>query len=217
MKITPKILSLPPYLSTSWENISSFYVREEGGAFRLIVLLQNHVQVEVPGLDKALVDAIFEAHAKHAESERKNPFEGPFSFSVPLVKGEGSLDSLALAMQHNPEQANMPPFPPEVLEKIVAVARAFGVEDLSPFPKPEPHCNCIYCQFTRAFQGKEEETVSDSDLKFRNWEIEQKGEKLYLVTNPLDKEEHYNVFLGEPLGCTCGHKNCEHICAVLNS
>ncbi|MGH2612567.1 MAG: hypothetical protein ACRDFB_05905, partial [Rhabdochlamydiaceae bacterium] len=62
-----------------------------------------------------------------------------------------------------------------------------------------------------------EEEVSDEDLKFRTWDIKQENDKLYSVTNPLDKKEHYNVFLGKPLGCTCGNKNCEHIQAVLKS
>ncbi|NGX33463.1 MAG: hypothetical protein K1060chlam4_01531, partial [Candidatus Anoxychlamydiales bacterium] len=40
---------------------------------------------------------------------------------------------------------------------------------------------------------------------------------LYRVTNPLDENEHYSVFLKDPIGCTCGKKNCEHVKAVLNS
>ena len=35
--------------------------------------------------------------------------------------------------------------------------------------------------------------------------------------DPLDPNEHYNVFLGTPLGCTCGEKDCEHIRAVLST
>jgi hypothetical protein len=35
--------------------------------------------------------------------------------------------------------------------------------------------------------------------------------------NPLDHKEHYNVFLGDPIGCSCGNNNCEHIQAVLKS
>jgi hypothetical protein len=61
------------------------------------------------------------------------------------------------------------------------------------------------------------EEISDDDLKFRDWEIAQTEANLYSVTNPLDPSEHYSVFLGEPLGCTCGSKNCEHIKAVLKS
>lgn len=223
MKITASILSIPPYLSTTWKNISSLHVREENGAFTLIVLLQNRVQVEVPGLDKQTIDAIFDAHARSAEEHAlaKNPLEGPFSFSLPL-RADGPIDTLGSSMQHNQDQANLPPLPPEVLKKITMIARAFGLEDTSSLPKAEPGCNCVYCQVTRSMQGEEApleqiEEVSDEDLKFRNWEIKQNADKLYTVTNPLDPNEHYSVFLGTPLGCTCGSKNCEHIRAVLNS
>jgi len=92
-------------------------------------------------------------------------------------------------------------------------------------PKGEPHCNCPYCQIANAMQGtvseveeKEvEEEVTEDDLKFREWDIKQEGDKLYIVTNPLDADEHYQVFLGTPVGCTCGQKNCEHIRTVLSS
>jgi len=223
MKITPTILSIPPYLSTTWKNISSLHVREERGTFTLIVLLQNRVQVEVPGLDKATIDAVFEAHARSAEEVAmiKNPLEGPFSFSLPL-RPDGPIGTLGSGMQHNPEQAAIDPLPPEVLKKITMIARAFGLEDMSALPKAESNCNCIYCQVVRELHKSDgEETleleVSAEDLKFRNWEVKQTGDKLYSVTNPLDENEHYSVFLGEPLGCTCGSKNCEHIRTVLNS
>ena len=62
-----------------------------------------------------------------------------------------------------------------------------------------------------------EEIVSDAELHFREWDIKQLEKQLYNVTNPLDTTEHYQVFLGTPLGCTCGKTNCEHIRAVLNS
>ncbi len=223
MKLTATILSIPPYLSTTWKNISSLLVREENGAFTLIVILQNRVQVEVPNLDKASVDAIFEAHARFADSEptNKNPLEGPFSFSIP-IKGGLPMDSMGAAMQHNPEQADLPPMSPEVLDRITSIAKAFGLSDSSVLPKAEPHCNCVYCQVARALHGEEPaqetlEEISEDDLKFKTWEVKQTANKLYLVTNPLDKNEQYNVFLGEPLGCTCGNKNCEHIRAVLNT
>lgn len=222
MKITTTILSIPPYLSTTWKNIASLHVREERGTFTLIVLLQNQMQVEVPGLDKMTIDEIFEAHARSAEEHAApklfNPLEGPFSFSVPL-KSDSPIDSLGTSMQHNPDQANLPPMPPEVLKKITMIARVFGLEDVSALPKAEPDCNCVYCQVARSLHGEEPalEEVSDEDLKFRNWEIAQTAEQLYKVTNPLDTNEHYNVFLGTPIGCTCGSKNCEHIRAVLNT
>jgi len=222
MKITTTILSIPPYLSTTWKNVVSLHVREESGAFTLIVLLQNQMQVEVPGLDKMTVDEIFEAHARsaeeHAAPKTFNPLEGPFSFSVPL-KPEGPLDSLGSSMQHNPDQANLPPMPPEVLKKITMIARVFGLEDASALPKAEPDCNCVYCQVARSLHGEEPaiEEVTEADLQFRNWEVAQTAEQLYKVTNALDPNENYNVYLGTPIGCTCGSKNCEHIRAVLNT
>jgi len=219
MKITSKILSIPPYLSTTWKNISSLHAEEAGGHFTLIVLLQNRTRIEVPDLDKATVAEIFEAHTRYAETEQPSFLQSPYSFSLPL-KSDGSLEVLNSSLQHNAEQANLPVLPPEVLKKITAIARAFGLEDTSILSPPELNCNCMYCQIARFLfseKDSEEEIISEEDLKFRNWDISQIAEKLYLVTNPFDKNEHYNVFLGEPLGCTCGQKSCEHIRAVLNT
>lgn len=215
MKITTTILSIPPYLSTAWKNISSLHVREERGLFTLMVWLENGTQVEVPSLDSSTVDEIFKAHARFLEES--SPLKNPISFSLPL-KPEGPIETLGASMQHNPAQSHLPPLPPEVLEKITLIARAFGLEDSSFLTPPEPECGCIYCQVTRSLQGGEDSAeVTEEDLKFRNWEIQQTSDKLYCVTNPLDANEHYNVFLGTPLGCTCGSKNCEHIRAVLNT
>lgn len=224
MKITPNILSIPPYLSTSWKNISMLQTIEEVGLFRLIVLLQNKTKVEIPHLSKDDVDKIFEAHAHYSAPETAvkspyHPMNGPFSFSLPIPSDGAIIDSLGSSMQHNEEQANLPPLAPDILKKIGTVARAFGLEDLSLLPNPKPECNCIYCQVIRAMKNEspDAEEISIDDLKFQNWKIQQTGEKLYLVTNPLDPNEHYNVYLGEPLGCTCGKKNCEHIKEVLTT
>lgn len=218
MKITSKILSIPPYLSTTWKNISSLHVKAAGNLFTLVVLLQNRVQVEVPGLNKDTIDEIFEAHARFANEDGvvKFPVDSPFTFSLPL-NGEGSLETAGPSFQHNPEQTNLPPLQPEILSKIASVARAFGLDDL--LMKPEMGCNCMYCQMARVIHKEEEsgEEVSQDDLRFRDWEIEQTSDQLYSVTNPLDANEQYSVFLGSPVGCTCGNKNCEHIRAVLNS
>lgn len=219
MKITSKILSIPPYLSTTWKNISSMHIRPEGNLFTLVVLLQNQVQIEVPNLDKTSIDEIFEAHLRAGEEERlpQFPTDSPFSFSLP-VTGSGLLDGAGPSFQHAPEQANLPPLEPEILKKIAAVAKAFGAGDFEAASKAEVGCNCMHCQLVRAMQSDTElEEVTQEDLHFRDWEIEEISEKLYSATNPLDANEKYNVFLGSPIGCTCGNKNCEHIRAVLNS
>jgi len=131
-------------------------------------------------------------------------------------------------LQHQPEQSNMPEIPNEILSKVASFAKTINQETGQVlFPDTQPHCNCFYCQIGRAVNAEtiaspevqkvEEEIVSDEDLKFKEWDVLQKGESLYEVTNPLDSSEMYQVFLGQPIGCTCGRNDCEHIKAALNT
>jgi hypothetical protein len=213
MKITPSLLSIPPYLSTSWSNIASLQTRPSAGAFTLIVSLKGGSTIEVPGLDATAVEEIFAAHARYAAEQTSL-----FPFPLPLSQ-DGQVGPLSDAMQHNPEQTGMPPLPPQILDRIATVAKAFGLDDTAILNAPEPDCGCLYCQVVRALHKEEapQEEVSAADLQFRDWDVAQTGDKLYFVTNPLDPNERYQVFLGQPLGCTCGQKNCEHVKAVLNS
>jgi hypothetical protein len=219
MKITDKILSLPPYISTAWKNIVSIHVENRPYGHVLLLELITGSKVEVPNLDPKIMEKVFAMHALVMEQEGpKNPVATQtFAFPLPFP-----IEGLTSVLQHNPEQADTPPLPPEILEKIQSLKGVLP-EDLSSMQKAEPHCNCPYCQITRAMTDAEaplatiEEEVSAADLTFRNWDIKQESDRLYSVTNPLDGKEHYNVFLGEPIGCTCGNKNCEHIKAVLSS
>lgn len=220
MRITPKLLSIPPYISTSWDNISSLYIKLREGTPILKIALLDGAQVEIENLSQSEIDAIFHAHAEFAMDDpplKKDANATSHTFTLPFKSGELSLDSFESHMQHNPAQANLPPLPPKVLEKIAAMIKALGLEDPSILDKPEDNCNCIYCQLSRSLQNDTEELVEESDLQFRDWEVSQKEDKLYHVTNPLDKNEYYDVFLGDPIGCTCGSKNCEHIKAVLKT
>lgn len=221
MKITPNILSIPPYISTAWDTISSLYVKEEEGALRLIILLRNGLKIEIPHLNKETIGLIFDAHAQYTENRTAQLTQetSPISFTLPLKDEGDTLEVFAPPIQHNPEQSNLPPLPPKVLKKISAIASALGAESLANLPKAEAGCNCIYCQVMNAVRSEteSEEEVTEEDLKFRDWEIRKTADKLYIVTNPIDLNEHYSVFLGEPIGCTCGDKNCEHIRAVLST
>ena len=88
MKITSTILSIPPYLSTPWKNISTLHVRERGGkTYTLIVLLQNGARSKSPTSPRGS-RSIFDAHAKYAATENTpaSPFDAPFSFNLPLKK-----------------------------------------------------------------------------------------------------------------------------------
>ena len=228
MQISKNVLNLPPYLSTPWKNVSSIYL--DGSALK--VVLNSGTTVEVPGLDQESLKTIFQAHAAHLEEESAppSPFKLPsppkdqvIGFKMPIGM-EGALANFGDMMQHNSEQMHAAPLPKEILSKIAEMAKTVGM-DASMFPKPEPHCNCPHCQMARAIHQTKneeqieepEEEITEEDLRFRDWDIEKTGDKLYRVTNPLENEEHFDVFLGTPVGCTCGEKDCEHIRAVLRS
>lgn len=227
MKITANILSIPPYISVAWKDVSSLHTKSDafGQPSILVVALRNQMQVEVPDLEREVLEEIFNTFARHHEELplEKKRFEEPFHFSIPLKKGF-SNDLFPPTTAHNPQQANLPPLPPDMLEKVTQIAKIFGLEDTSLLPQPEPKCNCVHCQIVRSLHGEApikqaviEEEITEKDLTFRGWQIEQTDEKLYKVTNPLDANEYYTVFLGQPLGCTCGEKNCEHMKAVLST
>lgn len=253
MKITPKILHIPPYLSTTWLQVRAVYLREND----LIVSLLDGVTITIPGLSPEIRNVVFEAYAAFQESQQtriqlpagqeKPPllqiFQVPQDAAGPFTEGNPqfsieSMESIASALQHNLSQANMPNLPEEVLNKIAAVAKIISAEDIENMPKPEPHCNCPHCQIARAIHGMRPETtlihpennaqipasemaseeeITEQDLSFQQWEIAQTGERLFSVTNRLDSKERYSVYLGHPVGCTCGKPGCEHILAVLKS
>lgn len=240
MKVNTKILSIPPYISTSWKNVLSLHIETRAEEPVLIIGLVNGSTIEIPKLDKASLESVFAAHEKHLDKEVTTPLESheqpsfgePFSdassaiLSLPLNFG---LDSnMGNLLQHNQEAADSPDLPRDVIDKIAQLSKVIGLDNLDNFPKPEPHCNCMHCQIMRVIRDEEEsrqdgqatleeEEVSDEDLKFREWDIEQTGDNLYKISNPFNPEEQFSVFLGTPVGCTCGKKNCEHIRAVLNS
>ncbi|MGE0197832.1 MAG: hypothetical protein AB7N99_02340 [Simkaniaceae bacterium] len=241
-KVNHKILSIPPYISTSWKNVNTLHVKELDGKRVLVIVLHNGTMIDIPNLDSELIEQVFAAHTLYVEQESKEPqveslkhYEPPkmgsetsFSFGIPFqMSGGEGIDNVSSFLQHNPDQADAPRMPLEVIQKITSITKALGMDmEQMSIPKAEPHCHCPYCQIARAIQEGNEETVadedldveiSDDDLRFRDWDIKQEGDKLYIVTNPLNSAEHYQVFLGNPVGCTCGEKNCEHVRTVLNS
>ena len=249
MKITKKLISIPPYLSTSWANIVSLSVKDKKD---LIVCLKDGAKVTVPDLKEAQIENIFSMHLQVLEDEKgkdtakispsrdqsgllskigqmiqvdKNM--GILPFNIEMEAGASPLE-ISSMLNHDPTQANMEPLPDEVIDRIGMIGKMLGLEDLNIDIPVHSNCNCLYCQISRAINQQEdkesiseeiikEEEVSEDDLRFKEWHIEETGENLYRVTNPLNDNEYYNVFLGKPIGCTCGNKNCEHIKAVLQS
>jgi hypothetical protein len=216
MKMTETLLSIPPYISAPWKNIVSLHMVADrfAGPILIIELITGN-RIEVPNLTPAAIEAIFAAHARYLEPKKSD------MMIFPLPGNMGGLDQMTALWQHNPEQAGSPDLPPELLDRVVTLSKNMGLEDSSLLPQPEPNCNCPFCQIAKSMHKSDEqpieEQISDEDLKFRTWDIKQESDQLYTVSNPLDEKEHFRVFLGNPVGCTCGQKACEHIEAVLKS
>lgn len=223
MNITDKIISIPPYISTTWKNIVSLRVEPRVSGHVLIIELITGTKVEIPNLDRPFIEQLFTYHAKAVESDGSDARKSMMTATIPFPLIFPNLEGLTSIFQHNAEQKETPPLPSEMIEKISEMAKAIAPQELSNMQQPETGCNCPYCQIMRAIHGAPaepadiEEVVSDADLTFRTWDIKQENEKLYSVTNPLDDKERYNVFLGDPIGCSCGTNHCEHIQAVLKS
>lgn len=247
MKINNKILSLPPYISTTWANVASLRMQDT----LLVINLFDGSHVEIPGLKPETIETIFAIHAGLAEhGHEPTPPATPMKLSNPFAQvflgsqqgqtptldssfrlGFASIDELGAALHHNPQQANAPDLPQDMLNKIASITKIIAPEDVQSLPKPEPHCNCMFCQIARAVQHgapaaaasqalhahAADEEVKTEELHFQQWEICQTGEQLFSVVNKLDPQEKYSVFLGNPVGCTCGKQGCEHIIAVLKS
>jgi hypothetical protein len=236
MKVDFNIISVPPYISTSWKNVDSLFLENDNS---LVITLKNGTNVKIPALDKATIELIFNTHAKVlAKQDSTNPpaaippfiandtqpLGGNFSNSFPLKIGPDGIEAMGAALSHNPDQANAPDLPIDMLKKIAMVAKIIASEvPENSFPKPENGCNCTHCQIARAIHKsidpsfeEQEEEISEEDLKFKEWDITSLGNNIYVVID-LSTQEEFRVFLGEPLGCTCGEKNCVHIKAVLKS
>jgi hypothetical protein len=238
IKVTEKILSITPYISTTWSQIAALHMKGSN----LAVTLVDGDTILIPNLSQESIGLIFQHHSLHLEKEQppapvpahKEPFSGNEVLKELMEsQGEsgfrmtfGPLDGLNTAMQHNPAQANAPDLPPEIIQKISAIAHIIAPSDESALPQPELFCNCFHCQIARAInastqptlvQKEEQDPVTEEDLHFQEWAITQTGTQLFSVTHRLDVLEKYNVFLGDPVGCTCGKQGCEHILAVLKS
>lgn len=239
MKINEKIICIPPYISTTWKQVTAIHMKDMG----LTISLADGKNIDIPNLSSETIEIIFNSHAKSMESETSftpnpiptsremllNTFEAsPSLQDSPFQIALGSLENgMGSVMQHNPAQASAPNLPPEILQKISAIAKIISADadDISVLPKAEPNCNCFHCQIARTIACEvprhsetiQDEPVKDEDLQFQQWEIHQIGDKLFTVINRLDSGEKYSVYLGHPVGCTCGQQGCEHMVAVLKS
>ncbi|MFI0435793.1 MAG: hypothetical protein ACH350_08755 [Parachlamydiaceae bacterium] len=230
IKVNNKMLSIPPYLSASWSQISALYMK---GSV-LVVTLNDGDALHIPDLSPETINLIYQNHASYMEKEESSPANEkeiptvknimePNNSSVRFALGT-PIEGIGGMMQHNPSQADAPNLPPEILEKIGAISKIISPSEEMAIPQGVPGCNCFFCQIARTIhpestllQQENEWVIGDEDLHFQEWDIQQTDEKLYSVVNRLDKNEKYHVYLGQPIGCTCGKEGCEHVLAVLKS
>ncbi len=236
MIINEKMISLPPYLSTYWENVTSLYSKGNS----LVVTLTNGQEVSIPNLTQEIMTKVFSAHCSFLDQKSKEPSNKESVKTSPSTKSHEPQQTFAMPfrlgiegfggiLQHNPAQADFPPLPDEILNKIRAIAGIINPEEISQLPKAEPHCHCMYCQIARALsncaqeevldhpENNQEEEVKDEELQFPEWDITQAGHNLFTVTSRENKNEKYSVYLGDSVGCTCGKTGCPHILAVLRT
>lgn len=251
IKINKTILNIPPYISTSWDNVGHIQMDEVTGY--LVIITTKGDKIVIPHLPPEITERIFAAHAEYVEEASKKTHppstEGLGVFNLGMGPGAAmglsadGLQSLQM-LQHDPSQSDAPDLPEVMIEKIIGVTKNLGMDKLlAQIGEAEPHCNCPFCQLSRAIMEgdnpeglettkpdvdnslPEANVTEDPELSFRKWDIVQVGTNLYDVTDPFDKSLHYRVSLGDPqsddrtneIGCTCGQPNCEHLKAVLHS
>lgn len=235
MLINREVFSLPPFISTSWGHIKALYMQED----QLVVCLSEGIIIKIPSIPANLLEKIFQSHAEYiTEQAKANSLKRrrrePDLFTAmdaPLRIGSISMENMVSnAYQHNPEQSDMPDIPPEILEKIVNVTKLLMPEGDLQIPKAEPHCNCLFCQMSRAIhqemeqaevippQQEETKMLPVADTLPTQWVIESIGEHCYEVYQQEAPSTKFKVFLGEgQVGCNCGQQGCDHILAVLRS
>lgn len=185
MKITSKILSLPPYLSTSWYDVDSLFQSDDGV---LVVALTNGTQVRLEHLTPEVVNAIFNAHAcfleEEAESEEEDEEnasqrnEVEFTVQSPLTFGGGfdeSGDAMKIFMEHDPSRSLGPLLPDALLQRISSLAKMFLPPDMIPLDASHANCRCPFCQIVRALTGIPQPIIEEDEEKKQNLTLQ--GEK----------------------------------------
>jgi len=125
MKINNKIFSIPPYISTCWNNVSALHMK---GA-TLIVSIIDGDTIEIPGLDAATTENIFNTHANFLEQDGQEFISRPAHQMLPpfsdLLRPDqkidtpfrltiSTLDELGSVLHHNSAQANSPDIPHQI-------------------------------------------------------------------------------------------------------
>jgi hypothetical protein len=208
MIINKQLLSIPPYISTSWKDVELLL---SDGQHTLNIYLKNGTLVKISHLHKEQLDLIFSVHQEillNQTQEMTIPIIDPlfFQFSGPFL-------------EHDPDLYDASPLPDEVKIKLLSLLEGLPKIDTSKAPLIHPDCSCPHCQLMNliAHNKEQQEYISDEELSFATWTQSSISPQEIKLTHPYNTDESYIVSLNEPISCTCGQNHCEHLIHVLRS
>lgn len=204
MKITSKILSIPPYLSTSWYDVDSLFQSEDGA---LVVALTNGTHVRLEQLSSEVIHTIFNAHACFLEEEAAREEEEDeeedkglkraeveFSVQTPFTMGqmdEGNGDAMKIFMEHDASRSLGPLLPDAVLKRVTALAKMFLPPDMIPLDASHENCRCPFCQIVRALSGLPQPSLEEGEEKKKSLELREPARE------KKSREEHKEPLAGK--------------------
>jgi hypothetical protein len=208
MIINKQLLSIPPFISTSWKDIELLL---SDGQNTLNIYLKNGTLVKISHLLKEHLNLIFSVHQEillNQAQEVTTPIIDPlfFQFSGPFL-------------EHDPDLCDASPLPDEVRSKLKSLIENLPKMDPSKMPVVHDNCFCPHCQLINLiFENTEkEELVSDSDLTFSTWIQEEVSDDEIKLIHPYNSDEFYIIKLQNPLQCSCQMPDCEHLLHVLRN
>lgn len=208
MIINKQVLSIPPFISTSWKDIELLL---SDGHSTLNIYLKNGTLVKISNLLKEDLDLIFKVHQDillTQQDTRISSMMDPllFSFTGPML-------------EHDPDLQDSSPLPDEVKNKLKSLIDGMPKIEKSKLPEIHQNCNCPYCQIMNLVHGTddEEDIVSEDELHFSTWKQDALTNHLIKLTHPFNDEESYLVSLDSPVTCSCGQIGCEHVEHVLRN
>jgi len=210
MIVNTKLLSIPPYISTSWKDVELLL---SDGEHTLNVYLKNGTIIKIAHLLKEQLELIFKVHQ---EVLMQKPKDIPPSLIDPLF-----FNFSGPFLEHDPEMSDAEPLPEEIKLKLKSLVDTFPKLEKSKLPKFHDNCNCPHCQLMALLSDEEdtceiEEVIDDKDLQFALWNVEKLTDKDFKLSHP-DEPEIFHVNLNQTPCCSCQKPCCEHLAYVLRN
>jgi hypothetical protein len=122
-------------------------------------------------------------------------------------------------LEHDPDLKDSSPIPEEVKTRLASLINHLPQIENIKLPQPHPDCFCPHCQLMILLNSEQnqDDIVSDDDLKFATWIIEEIQQKQFKVIHPYNENDFHLVSLDNPIHCSCCQMDCEHIEHILRN